>query len=188
MPLIRLYVVQIPQCDLNGIRQLHKQQLKAWLSLFFLITSEVVSCIQSSASTTNVCWYAFVMIKGSFKSCLCPSHSTRHSHPRPLWIRPVTLQRQMAIVSSVRDWQSHVFVVLCCSVITIYSQMRWYILIGRHKEHQRPARDVTHHLCRKTNMRPPAVTAILHGSGRDGAVWLQGGGDEDKWKTTICHG
>lgn len=53
MPLLRLYVVQIPQRDLNGIRQLHKQQLKAWLSLFFLITSEVVSCIQSSASTIN---------------------------------------------------------------------------------------------------------------------------------------
>ncbi len=98
MPLIRLYVVQIPRCDLNGIRQLHKQQLKAWLSLFFLITSEVVSCIQSSAFTTNVCWNAFVMIKASLKSCLCPSHNTRHSHPRPLWIRPVTLQRQMAIV------------------------------------------------------------------------------------------
>lgn len=51
MPRLRLYAVQILRCDSNGIRQIHKHQLKAWLSLFFLITSEVVSCIQSSASS-----------------------------------------------------------------------------------------------------------------------------------------
>lgn len=67
IPFMHLYVVEIPQSDLNGIRQLHKQQLKAWLSLFFLITSEVASCIQSSSAITNVCWCAFVMIKASFK-------------------------------------------------------------------------------------------------------------------------
>lgn len=39
--------------ELNGSRQLHKQQLKAWLSLFFLITSEVLPCIQSRAFTTK---------------------------------------------------------------------------------------------------------------------------------------
>lgn len=83
MPLKRLYVVQMPQCDLNWIRQLHKQQLKAWLSLFLLITIEALSRIQSISSAANVCWCAFAMIKASLKSCLSPTHNTRHSHPRP---------------------------------------------------------------------------------------------------------
>lgn len=167
MPLTGLYVVQMPQCDWNWIRHLHKQQLKAWLSLFFLITSEVVSCMQSSASTTNVCWYIFVVIKALLRSCLCPAHITRHSHPRPLWMRPVVFTKTDG--NSIAC-QGHV--VLWSSVLTKHRQMRWYILIGGHKEHQRSARDATHHLYRKPNMRPPTVTAILHGSGWDRALRL----------------
>lgn len=66
--------------------------------------------------------------------------------------------------------QGHV--VLWSSVLTKHRQMRWYILIGGHKEHQRSARDATHHLYRKPNMRPPTVTTILHGSRWDRALRL----------------
>lgn len=33
-------------------------------------------------------------------------------------------------------------------------------MIGGHKEHQRAARDATHHLYRRGNMRPPTATAM----------------------------
>lgn len=183
--------MQIPRCDLNGIRQLHKQQLKAWLSLFFLITSGAAPCIRSSASSIKCLLICICDDQGLAKKppLSLPQHK-RHSHPRPLWMRPVTLQRQMATGSSVSDRQSRTFVALCSSVITIYSQMRWYILIGRHKEHQSPAKAATHHL-RREDKHEARDTGGHHSRlrVRRGAVIVsRGAGDEDKWKGATRYG
>lgn len=79
------------------------------------------------------------MIKASLENVACPSHNTRQTRTRPLWIRPVILQRQMAIVQPVR---SPADPCVCGVVIIMHRQMRWCILIGRHKEHKRPDRNI----------------------------------------------
>lgn len=187
MPLKRLYVVQMPQCDLNWIRQLHKQQLKAWLSLFLLITMRHYPAYKASPPQQMSADVHLRWSRLHSKAVSVPPTTQDTLIQGPLWKRPVAFTKTDG---NSRVCQGLPRPCVCSSLlfITIYSQMRWYILIGRHKERQRPARDETHHLC--VEDKHEASDCHSHPSWfrvRWGPVIAsQGSAAEDKWRTAPC--